>query len=149
VTDDAVQRWRGLRSPEPVLKSARSSSQKFMGELSKRIGGRSVLTTRGAELEPERREQLRFPIALKLSYSLKSGAHGDGEISNISSAGLLFQAAEQFKVNSKIQVAIAWPYLLNGYCPLRLWVRGRVVRSNRSGTAVALDKYEFRTVGKH
>jgi PilZ domain len=101
-----------------------------------------------ADLQPERREQLRFAIALKMSYSLKSGVHGDGEISNISSAGLLFKAAEQFDVKSKVEVAIAWPYLLNGYCSLRLWVRGHVVRSNKCGTALALDKYEFRTVGK-
>jgi hypothetical protein len=81
-------------------------------------------------------------------YSLKSGTHGEGEICNIGSAGLLFQSAEQFIVNSSIEVAVAWPYQLNGYCPLQLRVRGRVVRSDRFGTAIAIEKYEFRTAGK-
>jgi hypothetical protein len=84
-----------------------------------------------------------------MRYPLKPGGYGEGEISNISSGGLLFQSIERFIVNSKIDVTVAWPYPLNGYCPLNLCIGGRVIRSNCIGTAIAIDRYEFRTAGKN
>jgi hypothetical protein len=92
-----------------------------------------------------RREQRRFPLALKLTYSLKSGQHGSGELSNMGSSGLLFQCGHRFVKGELINVSLEWPYLLDGSCPLQLCVHGRILRSGDSGTALATMKYEFRT----
>jgi hypothetical protein len=98
-------------------------------------------------VQADRRERLRFPIALKMRYSPKRGSNGDGETCNISSTGLLFLSTEQFIVDSEIDLVVVWPYLLNGNCPLKLCIYGRVVRSSRIGTAVSIERYEFRTAG--
>jgi hypothetical protein len=92
-----------------------------------------------------RREQRRFPLTLKLTYSLKSGEHGSGELSNMGSSGLLFHCGHRFVKGELIKVSLEWPYLLDGSCPLQLCVHGRVLRSEDSGTAIATMKHEFRT----
>lgn len=92
-----------------------------------------------------RREQRRFPLAFKLTYSSKSGEHGSGELSNMGSSGLLFQCGHRFVKGELIKVSLEWPYLLDGSCPLQLCVHGRVLRSGDSGTAIATMKHEFRT----
>jgi len=92
-----------------------------------------------------RREQRRFPLALKLTYTLKSGEHGSGELSNMGSSGLLFQCPHRFVKGELIKVSLEWPYLLDGSCPLRLSLQGRILRSGDSGTAVVIMKHEFRT----
>jgi hypothetical protein len=46
-----------------------------------------------------------------------------------------------------IELAIAWPVMLNSTCPLKLIVTGKVVRSNEAMTAVRMESYEFRTAG--
>jgi hypothetical protein len=92
-----------------------------------------------------RRQQRRFPLALKLTYALKSGQHGTGEISNMGSSGLLFQCDHRFVRGELVKVSLEWPYLLDGSCPLQLCLHGRILRSGDSGTAIATMKYEFRT----
>jgi hypothetical protein len=92
-----------------------------------------------------RRVQRRFPLALKLKYTLKSGQHGSGDLSNMGSSGLLFQCGHRFAKGELIKVSLDWPYLLDGSCPLQLCVHGRVLRSGDSGTALATLKHEFRT----
>jgi hypothetical protein len=80
-----------------------------------------------------------------LTYALRTGEHGSGELSNMGSSGLLFQCGHHFVKGELIKVSLEWPYLLDGRCPLQLCVHGRVLRSGDSGTAVATMKYEFRT----
>jgi hypothetical protein len=38
-----------------------------------------------------------------------------------------------------------WPFFLDGTCPLKLVVQGRIVRSDGNGTAVQVLRHEFRT----
>ena len=38
-----------------------------------------------------------------------------------------------------------WPVLLDGSCPLKLVVFGKVVRNDERITAIAADQHEFRT----
>ena len=66
----------------------------------------------------------------------------------ISAVAACSSGVEKFIVNSPIGVAVSWPYPLNGYCPINLCISGHVVRSNSSGTAVAIDSDEFRTAGR-
>jgi hypothetical protein len=92
-----------------------------------------------------RRVQRRFPLTLKLKYTLKSGQRGSGDLSNMGSSGLLFQCGHRFAKGELIKVSLDWPYLLDGCCPLQLCVHGRVLRSGDSGTALETMKHEFRT----
>jgi hypothetical protein len=92
-----------------------------------------------------RRGQRRFPLTLKLTYTLKSGQQGSGELTNMGSSGLLFQCAHHFVKGELIKVSLDWPYMLDGSCPLQLVVQGRILRSGDSGTAIATLKHEFRT----
>jgi hypothetical protein len=46
----------------------------------------------------------------------------------------------------RLRLTIEWPSLLNGTTPLQLVTFGRVVRSDPSGFAVALEHYQFRTM---
>ncbi len=85
---------------------------------------------------------------MKLTYTLKSGQHGSGELCNMGSSGLLFQCGHRFVRGEFVKVSLEWPYLLDGSCPLQLCVQGRILRSADSGTAIATMKYEFRTARK-
>lgn len=93
----------------------------------------------------DRRRQLRFPISARIRYSLKSQHTGEGWLLNISSGGLLFYCDTALPVGKVIDLMVPWPALLHGSCPLQLRLQGRVLRSGRPGTAVRIQRYEFRT----
>ena len=97
----------------------------------------------------DRRESRRFPIALKLRYTVKPGTGGEGEVCDISSGGLLFRCDARFPIGKRIQISLAWPFLLNNACPLQLCISGRVLRSSELGTALQIQSYEFRTLGNN
>lgn len=89
-----------------------------------------------------RRERVRFPLALAVEYVL-AGCNHTGVTANLSSAGIFVAARAIPPVNKQIKLSIDWPALLDGSCPLRLVVVGRVRRVNRYGMALAIEKYEF------
>jgi len=47
---------------------------------------------------------------------------------NISSTGVLFEADELLPASGPIELALSWPFLLDGACPLKLVMRGKVIR---------------------
>ncbi len=71
---------------------------------------------------------------------------GSGTTVNISSGGVLFRSVESVPEDSRIEMALSWPFSLED-CALKLVLRGRVVRSDRHATAVRVLQYEFRTAG--
>lgn len=99
--------------------------------------------------EFERRSRQRFPLALAVEYRLLGpGARsGFGWTCNISSRGVLFELAEQETVSGLIEVVLNWPCVLDGMCALKLVMKGRVVRLEDRGVAVASTQHEFRTAG--
>ena len=112
----------------------------------------SARSVRLLELEPdERRSHNRYRISLEVEYTLLNGVHierlGYGRTVNVSSKGILFEADNALPAGSSIQLAIEWPFLLDGECSLRLHVRGIVIRSDAKYAAVQMAHYEFRTVG--
>jgi hypothetical protein len=98
--------------------------------------------------ERGRRADRRFPVALKLNYRMTSGECGKGEVCNISSGGLMFRSGSVLLVGKMIDVILAWPLLMDGDCPMQLRISGRVVRSDATGTAIAIGKYEFQTADR-
>src|SRR5580658_1326317 len=89
----------------------------------------------------DRRSGQRFPLRLSVWYrSIGSPVSANwtvGESVNISSAGLLFTTPEPVKPGQKVEALIAWPVFLDHHVPLKLVVRGPIVRSAGDGTAMS------------
>ena len=97
----------------------------------------------------ERRSRQRFPLALAVDYRLLGPSErcGSGWTCNISSTGVLFEVAEQEPFSGSIELMVSWPCVLDGVCALKLLMKGRVVRHQGRGIAIASTQHEFRTAG--
>jgi PilZ domain len=99
----------------------------------------------------EQRSHQRYPIELEMEYRLlnkgRAEHFGSGKTRNISSGGVLFVALGAPPAGSSIELMLSWPFLLEGVCPLRLVMRGRIVRSDVRGVAIQSSYHEFRTAG--
>jgi hypothetical protein len=95
----------------------------------------------------------RYPITLELQYKLLSGGRveqlGVGRTLNVSSGGVLFESDDLLPAGGPIELAMNWPFLLEGICSLKLVMRGRIVRCdpNSKAAAVKAEYHEFRTAG--
>jgi len=99
----------------------------------------------------ERRSARRFPIELDLDYRATgkrdSRFAGSGKTINISSSGIQFRTEQDLEPNTNIEASISWPVRLHEQVPLKLRVRGRVVRTEPGCVVVAIQQYDFRTAG--
>jgi hypothetical protein len=97
----------------------------------------------------EQRLRVRYPIRLKVEFRLLNGNRvaraGFGKTYNISSGGIFFEAKGSLPADGLIELTMNWPVLLDGVCHLKLVMRGRIVRSDTTGTAVQVTRHEFRT----
>jgi hypothetical protein len=97
----------------------------------------------------ERRAADRFPFRREITYKLdgRKGVSfaGTGHTVNMSRAGVLFTTDQHLLVGRNVELSISWPVQLNSAIPLKLVARGKVVRSDDSGTAVEIRYTEFRT----
>jgi PilZ domain len=105
-------------------------------------------------LETHRADQRlhqRYPIALNVEYKLLIKGRverlGSGRTTNISSGGIFFEADDPLPTRGRVELAMDWPFLLEGVCALKLVMRGRIVRSDTKGIAVQIVQHEFRTAG--
>jgi hypothetical protein len=109
-------------------------------------------TTGGVKkVSTEQRSHQRYPIELEVEYRLvakgQSDQLGSGKTRNISSGGVLINALGLPPEGSTIELMLNWPFLLGGVCPLKLVMRGRIVRSDWRGVAIQSNYHEFRTAG--
>jgi len=98
----------------------------------------------------EHRSHQRYPIKLEVEYRvLKKGRveRGFGRTLNISSGGVFFETKSVVPANGPIELLLSWPFLLEGTCPLKLVMRGRIVRIDSKGVAIKFKHHEFRTAG--
>jgi hypothetical protein len=106
-----------------------------------------------ADIKPmfssERRSRQRFPLALAVEYRLlgRGARRGSGWTLNISSTGVLFEAAESEPLSGSIELMVSWPFVMDGGCALKLVMKGRVVRIEGRGIAIESTQHEFRTAG--
>jgi len=113
----------------------------------------TVFESEAPEQSTDQRARGRYPIALELQYKVLRGGRieqtGSGKTLNISSGGVLFETQDQLPQRGRVEVAMQWPFLLEGTCGLKLVMRGRIVRSadNSKVTAVQADYRELRTAG--
>lgn len=105
------------------------------------------------EDKPDQRSRERYPISLELQYKLLRGGRvkqvGTGRTLNISSGGVLIETEDQLPSRGMVEIAMQWPFLLQGVCGLKLVMRGHIVRSveNPRTTAIRAEFREFRTAG--
>jgi hypothetical protein len=99
----------------------------------------------------DRRTKRRFGIEQGLRYKLLYGSRvseaGNGGTVNISSSGVWFTTENVLSTGLPVELSMIWPARLNGMCPMKLMIYGCVVRSDREGAALAIERYEFRTQG--
>jgi len=95
----------------------------------------------------ERRENRRYAVVLDLRYKLTRGKRviemGSSRTLDMSSGGISFMAREALAHGASAELWIDWPVPLNGV-PLRLVVRGRIVRSAPGAAALRMTRHEFR-----
>ena len=100
------------------------------------------------EPKSDRRASVRFPLTLDVRYSVSHrGAPvetGTGKLIDLSSSGLRFLAQGHQEPGLKIDVAINWPILLDGRVQLQLMVKGVVVWSSGTATALQIQRHDFR-----
>jgi hypothetical protein len=99
----------------------------------------------------DQRAHRRYPISLSVNYKLLTRGRidhaGSGETLNVSSGGACFRCAESLPAGGSIELVMNWPFLLEGVCPLKLVMRGRIVRSDGQRVAIQAEQHEFRTAG--
>jgi hypothetical protein len=102
-----------------------------------------------ATADRDRRTGRRFPLRLSVWYRSigdpVSSTWTPGESVNISRSGLLFTTPEPVNRGQSVEALIAWPVFLDKRVPLKLVIKGPVVRSTADGTAMSFGRYEFRT----
>jgi hypothetical protein len=98
----------------------------------------------------KRRLHCSYPIALDVEYKLlTSGSReqaGIGKTVSLSSVDVLFEAGDALPVRRQVEVLIHWPFLNEGMNPLKLVMRGRVIRSDGKLATVRASRREFRVV---
>lgn len=113
----------------------------------------TLLEFEAPEQPTDQRARGRYPIALELQYKVLRGGRveqtGTGRTLNISSGGVLFETQDRLPRRGRIELAMQWPFLLQGICGLKLIMRGQIVRSAGDSklTALRADFREFRTAG--
>jgi hypothetical protein len=117
-------------------------AQSFHPEIAKEMPPVPNLLERPS-IRVERRQRRRFPIALLVEYILRD-CRGRAMTCDISSRGVFVKTNIVLKVGKPVRLLIDWPVELNGGTPLQLAVVGKVVRSDRSGTAVSVLQHEYR-----
>ncbi len=111
--------------------------------------GRQGVGTASVEAFPlERRCKARYPLELPIGFRILdgSGKTWDGQVANISSAGVLVISHHQPKVGAAVEIRIAWPSLLDQRVPLQFIAIGKVVRRGPLDFAVLFRQHQFRTM---
>ena len=89
-----------------------------------------------------------YPVQLELSYKVvRDGQfveHGNGRTRHFSSSQLVFAANDSLPIGP-VELAVDWPFLLGGVCPLQLVVFGHVLHGSDKAVTVSIDRHEFRT----
>lgn len=108
-----------------------------------------------ASLSMERRDCPRYPLSVPVqllpgSKKKRPNALQAAPVSltgwavNMSSSGLLFTTSAPVKINTTVNLEIAWPARLHNRLPMVLRIRGKVVRAANGEVAIRITQREFR-----
>jgi hypothetical protein len=114
--------------------------------------GRAYLMVQRARYR-ERRKKVRFEMERELRFKLLENSNvvevGAGQTLNLSSGGVAFTATRPLNIGAYVELSISWPVLLNGTCPIRLIVLGKILRSESAKMACKIERHEFRTQARN
>jgi hypothetical protein len=113
------------------------------------IGEDEVTTTQGPQPQTTIKGPSRwYPILLPMRYKATSKdgmVLGFGQARMMSSQSIIFAAGDGLKPGMGAQIALAWPFLLEGRVPLQL-VLDTTITGGRDGvTEARILTYDFRT----
>jgi PilZ domain len=120
-----------------------------------RAGRRSATSSRipwDSPRHAERRKSNRYPIRMKLRFTVPRPQGGgprvirSGRSIDISRHGILFTFPEPLTVGQMMEGSIFWPVPRAGGIPVKLEVKGAVVRSESGRIALQIARHEFRAV---
>jgi hypothetical protein len=98
----------------------------------------------------ERRGFQRFRIECEVQYRVIGiDLSGSGKTLNMSRNGVLLAIDRLLSPGLRVEVEIDWPVRVAGKIPMKLAIKGRIVRSQKNHVVVAgmtISWYEFRTV---
>src|ERR1035437_433757 len=99
----------------------------------------------------ERRQNRRYHLQLELRWKLIRRRRvldtGTGQIVNVSSGGILFDAGRRLPEGLSVELSISWPVLLHNVAPMQLVATGKIVRGDGRRVAIQTVQHDFRTVG--
>lgn len=97
----------------------------------------------------DRRSDHRYPLKAELKYRVvrlgRTVMSGVGQTINMSSGGVLLQTPNPLPLSEKVELSVFWPIPLGNVTPLQLHIVGRAVRREGTGTAVMIERHQFRT----
>ena len=96
----------------------------------------------------DRRYAFELPIRFEYVDGKSGPLVGNGMTIDLSRGGIRFDTHDPPPLKTNLQAWIAWPFLLQGVCPLELFVRGQVIGSTARGVVLRTRSYEFRTCGE-
>jgi hypothetical protein len=98
----------------------------------------------------ERRAFQRFQIERGVQYRvIGTEISGGGQTVNMSRGGVLLAIDRVLPRGWSVEVEVDWPVELSDRVPVKLVIRGKIVRSKKNGVAlvaVTIAWYEFHTV---
>lgn len=108
-------------------------------------------TSKSAQIRGrEKRSSIRFPLIREIRFkrlSMRNSVEiGRGQTIDISSKGVYFTSDVTLSVGERLELSINWPAQLDQKLPLQLVTLGRIVRSDSGRYAMAIERYEFRTM---
>jgi len=87
---------------------------------------------------------MRFEIDLKVCYRTGfSNTTQFGKIVNISAVGILFTVQNDIPLWAAVEVIADWPVKGKGGMPLKLFIKGRVVRTQPGAVALRIVRVEL------
>ena len=95
----------------------------------------------------DRRYEFELPIRFEYADGKSGPLVGNGMTVDLSKGGIRFDPPDPPPLHANLQAWIAWPFLLQGVCPLELFVRGQVIGCDERGVVLRTRSYEFRTCG--
>ena len=148
--DDGEPRFCNVCPSRNYSRQDRSNSGKpaMSAPATSQIVEDNVVVEIHENLRSKQRFSIDFPLEYKVFKNYRVTGTGIGNTVNMSSGGVAFTSGDKLKVGAHIELSLIWPVLLNDFCPMKLLLEGRVVRSDQSLSAIRMERHEFRTRGR-
>jgi len=98
---------------------------------------------RKKERRSTQRYQLNFPLHYRTWYGSSTGEWKSGNSVDISVHGILIRANEKIPCGRRVEIEMDWPGVYHDKPMMRLFVAGKVIRSDRGGIALAILNHRF------